>query len=170
MLAISRRRFPARTAIAIMSTLVGSPHVTAQTIAAPVYKQGDIVISAPRVLQPPKGARVAAGYLVITNNGKTADRLVGGSAAFAQRFEIHEMAMDGGVMKMRELANGIEILPGAKVELKPGGNHLMYMGLTEAPVGGKLVKTKLRFENAGVIEIDMPVDAAGGAETSGHKH
>ena len=61
----------------------------------------------------------------ITNTGTTPDRLVGGATEVAKRFEIHEMSMDGGVMKMRELANGLEIPPGATVELKPGSYHLM---------------------------------------------
>lgn len=145
------------------------PHIAAQTPPLPTYKLGDLVITSASVRQPPKGARVAGGYMKITNTGKDPDRLIGGGAAFAKRFEVHEMAMEGGVMKMRELPTGLEIRPGATIELKPGGYHLMFMDLTEAPTPGKPTKIKLRFEKAGEIELDMTVTPASGADT-GHKH
>ncbi len=97
----------------------------------------------------------------ITNNGKTSDRLIGGSAPFAKRFEVHEMAVVDGVMKMRELAKGLEIKPGETVELKPGGYHVMYMDITASPKAGAAVKTTLKFEKAGEVTIDVPVVAAG---------
>ena len=77
-----------------------------------------------------RGAQVAGGYLKITNNGNEADRLIGGSAASPARFEVHEMAMESGVMKMRQV-NGLEIKPGETVELKPGGMHVMFMDLKQ---------------------------------------
>jgi len=106
----------------------------------------------------------------ITNNGKTPDRLIGGSAPFAKRFEVHEMAIVDGVMKMRELAKGLEIKPGETVELKPGGYHVMLMDITESPKAGAAVKTTLKFEKAGEVTIDVPVIAAGqsGAQKKMH--
>src|SRR5258707_15133134 len=80
------------------------------------YKIGNLQISQPWTRATPKGAAVAGGYLKITNTGTTPDRLLGGSTALAKRFEIHEMSMDGGVMKMRELKDGLDIAPGATVE------------------------------------------------------
>ena len=93
------------------------------------YKLGSLVIDHPWSRATPKGASVAGGYMKITNTGTTPDRLVGGSTDVAKRFEIHEMSMDGGVMKMRELSNGLEIPPGASVELKPGSYHVMLQNL-----------------------------------------
>src|SRR5262245_8568254 len=91
------------------------------------YKAGPLVIAHPWTRATPKSATVAGGYLTITNTGSAPDRLTGGSAEVARKFEIHEMSMDGGVMKMRELKNGVEIPPGATVELKPGSYHIMMM-------------------------------------------
>lgn len=167
---MSFRRWAALSAVNFLWLTTLTVQALSQAPVTPTHRLGDLVISAPMVLQPPKGARVAAGYLTITNTGKTADRLIGGSASFAQRFELHEMTMDGGVMKMRELAKGLEIKPGATVELKPGGNHLMFLGLTESPVAGKTIKAKLRFETAGEVEIEMPVVAVGADKSGGHKH
>src|SRR5262249_16359064 len=80
------------------------------------YTVGSLKINHPWSRATPKGASVAGGYMKITNNGATPDRLTGGTTEAAKKFEIHEMSMDGGVMKMRELPNGIEIPPGATVE------------------------------------------------------
>ncbi len=58
--------------------------------------------------------------MTITNAGSMPDRLIGGTFPMAGRFEVHEMAVTDGVMRMRELAKGLEIKPGETVELKPG--------------------------------------------------
>ena len=70
--------------------------------------------------------------MTIINTGTEPDRLIGGSTPAAGKFEIHEMTMDGGVMKMRPLPNGLEIKPGQTVEFKPGSYHLMFVGLKAA--------------------------------------
>src|SRR5258708_24723635 len=90
----------------------------ATTAYAQDYKIGNLQISQPWARATPKGAAVAGGYLKITNTGTAPDRLLGGSTDIAKRFEVHEMSIDKGVMKMRELKSGLEIPPGATVELK----------------------------------------------------
>lgn len=137
---------------------------------SPTIKAGDLTITGAFTREPPKGARVAGGFATITNSGATPDRLLGGSAAFAKRFEIHEMTMDGGMMKMRELPKGLEIKPGEKVELKPGGYHVMFMDLTEAPVPGKPMKAKLRFEKAGEVDVEFAVTPMGASTPKSQHH
>ncbi len=105
----------------------------------------------------------------ITNNGTTPDRLTGGTTEAAQKFEIHEMSMDGSVMKMRELPNGVEIPPGGTVELKPGSFHVMMTGIAKPFVKGERVKASLTFEKAGKVDVEFAVDAAG-ANPMEHKH
>ncbi len=151
-----------------------TPVIKVQATAAPnepVVKFGDLTISGPWTRQPPDGARVAGGFMRITNTGKTPDRLVGGSAAFAKRVEVHEMAMTSGVMRMRELAKGLEIKPGEVVELKPGSIHIMFMDLTTALKAGARTKVTLVFEKAGAVDVELvvtPVDATKPA--TGHTH
>jgi periplasmic copper chaperone A len=94
------------------------------------YKLGSLEIKHPWARATPKGAAVAGGYVTIVNTGKEADRLIGGSSPVAGRFEIHEMAVRDGMMRMRALPRGLEIMPGATVELKPGSYHLMFMNLS----------------------------------------
>jgi copper(I)-binding protein len=125
------------------------------------YKVGSLEIQHPWSRATPKGATVAGGYLKIVNKGTTPDRLIGGSTAAAPKFEIHEMSMDGGVMKMRPLPKGLEIKPGQTVELKPGSYHLMFIGLKQPFEQGKRVKGTLEFEKAGKVEVEYAVEAIG---------
>lgn len=118
---------------------------------------GDLVIEAPWSRATPAGAGVGAGYMVIRNEGTVADRLVGGAAPFAGRVEIHEMAMQEGVMRMRPLADGLAIPAGGSVTLEPGGYHVMFMQLTEPLVEGERRRASLAFEHAGEVEVELEV-------------
>ena len=133
------------------------------------FKAGPLVVAHPWTRATPKSATVAGGYLKITNTGNTPDRLTGGSAEVARKFEVHEMNMDGGVMKMRELKNGLEIPAGATVELKPGSYHIMMMNLSRPLAKGDKVKGSLTFEKAGKVDIEFSVEAMGGMP-AGMKH
>jgi copper(I)-binding protein len=128
---------------------------------AETYKVGAIEIEQPFARATPKGATIGAGYMKITNKGTEADRLIGGTAPFAQRFEVHSMAMEQGVMKMREVKDGLEIKPGETVELKPGGFHVMFVNLKQPLKQGDKVKVTLTFAKAGTIDVEYPVEAMG---------
>ena len=130
------------------------------------YTVGALKIDHPWARATPKGASVGGGYLKITNTGTAPDRLVGGTTDISSRFEIHEMSMDGGVMKMRAEPNGIEIKPGQTVEFKPGGHHLMFLGLKQMFEKGGHVKATLQFEKAGKVDVDFTVEGIG-AQTGG---
>ena len=148
----------------------------AQPTAAPVsrvYTLGSLKIERPWTRATPRSAPVAGGYLKITNNGAVADRLVGGSFDLAARVEVHEMSDVGGMMRMRELPLGLEIAPGASVELRPGGYHLMFMDLKQGIVAGQNVKGALVFEKAGRIEVEFdaaPLGASAPAAEHQHGH
>ena len=131
------------------------------------YKAGSIEIKHPWARATPKGSEVAGGYMKLINTGSEPDRLIGGSNAVAGKFEIHEMSMDGGVMKMRMMPKGIEIKPGQTVELKPGSYHLMFIGLKQPFEQGKRVKGTLQFEKGGTVEVEYAVEAIGGTPRKG---
>jgi hypothetical protein len=78
----------------------------------------------------PEGETVGAGYMKITNNGKEADRLTGGTFESADKVEVHEMKMEGDKMTMRQLADGLEIKPGETVELNPGSGVVTLISFT----------------------------------------
>jgi copper(I)-binding protein len=127
------------------------------------FKGGDIAIDKPWSRATPKGASVAVGYLVIHNRGATPDRLVGGSADFAGAVTIHEMSMDNGIMRMRELDSGLEIPPNGEVALSPKGYHLMFTDLKQPLKKGESVKAALVFEHAGSIAVEFQVGGVGDA-------
>jgi periplasmic copper chaperone A len=137
-------------------------------LAAHEFKAGKLMIDHPWSRETPAGAKTAAGYLKITNNGKEADKLVGGSAEGTDAVEVHQMTMENNVMKMRRLEGGVEIKPGQTVEFKPGGYHLMMIGLKEPFKKGSTVKGTLTFEKAGNVPVAFEV-AAIGAASSGHQ-
>ena len=133
-------------------------------------KLGDLVIMHPTLRATAPGAKVGAGYVTITNNGTSSDRLVGGEADFAGRVELHEMKMENQVMKMKPLANGVEIPAGATVRMKPGGDHIMFMMLKGALVEGKSQKAKLVFEKAGEKELTFKVKSIADTMKMKHNH
>lgn len=144
--------------------------VTHVPASAHDYTVGALKLVHPWARATPKGAAVGGGYLKITNTGSAPDRLIGGSSDVAARLEIHEMKMEGGVMTMRRLADGLTIGPGETVELKPGGYHIMLMGLNKQLIEGERFKGALVFEKAGKIEIEYAVDklAAQSSGSAGH--
>lgn len=140
----------------------------AGTIAVSPVLARDYTLGAIRIDQPwsratPASAQTAGGYMTLTNKGTEPDRLIAVESAAAGRAELHEMKMDGSIMRMRELEKGVALAPGATVELKPGGYHVMFMQLKEPLKKGQSVPVVLVFEKAGRISVDMQVEALGAA-------
>ena len=125
------------------------------------YKLGAIEIGHPWSRATPPTAESGGGFLAITNTGTTPDRLIAVKSPAADKVEIHEMKMDGNIMRMREVEKGIEIPPGATVELKPGGFHVMFMGLRAPFAKDAKVPLTLVFEKAGSIDVELLVQAMG---------
>ena len=149
-----------------MRTLVRTLAIAAACFVSSAYAKdyhaGTLDIVSPWSRATPSGASIGAGYVTIKNTGTTADRLVGGSSDVAAKFEVHEMSMDGGVMKMRPIQGGLEIKPGETVELKPQGMHIMFVGLKKPLKQGDHIKATLEFEKAGKVEVDFDVSGIGG--------
>ncbi len=133
------------------------------------YKLGALEIGNPWTRATPPTAPTGGGFLTITNKGTTPDRLIAVRSPASSKVEIHEMKMDGNIMRMREIEKGIEIPPGATVELKPGGFHLMFMELKAPFAKDSKVPVTLVFEKAGSIDIELQV-AAMGAGAPAPKH
>jgi hypothetical protein len=139
-----------------------------KSAASRSYKTGALVIENPWARATPGGAQVAGGFMRITNTGQQPERLIGGTLALATDVEVHEMTMVDNVMRMRRLANGLEIKPGESVELKPGGYHVMFMALKGGLIQGQRVKGTLVFEKAGTVEVEFEVAPIGAQSGSGH--
>lgn len=143
------------TAATFLACLFAAP------VRAEEVKAGDLVITQAWARATPGGAKIGGGYLTIENKGSTPDRMIGGSADVAGKIEVHEMAMNNGVMTMRPLDKGLTIEPGKTVKLAPGGYHLMLMDLKSPLKQGDKVPLTLEFEKAGKVKLSLDVQGVG---------
>lgn len=104
-------------------------------------------------------APTGAAFMVIVNHGDTPDRLLGVASDAAARVELHTHRETGdGVMRMSEVPEGFEIPAGGERALARGGDHVMFMGLSHPLEDGARVAVTLRFEQAGDMTVEIPVD------------
>ena len=99
----------------------------------------------------------SAGFLKIMNHGKAADKLVAAKADISKKVELHTHIKDGEVMRMRRVKGGIDVPAGGMALLKPGGFHIMFIGLKNALKAGDKIALTLVFEKAGEKTLDMMV-------------
>ncbi len=147
-------------AAAAVATLFSLP-AQAQTTVAEPWIRGTV---------PQQKATGMFAHITSAKGGK----LVSASSPVAGVVEIHEMAMEGNVMKMRALANGLDLPAGKSVALQPGGYHVMLMDLKQQLKAGDTVAVTLVIEGAGktreTVEIQAPVKALNSAPMQQHKH
>lgn len=104
----------------------------------------------------PDGVDVSAGYVTIVNDSDAEDRLVSASSARATSVDLHEMSMDGAVMRMR-MVSAVDIPAHGHIALAPGGTHLMFNGVSTPFVEGERIPVQLTFEHAGAVSVELPV-------------
>ena len=137
--------------------------------SAAMAQSTGISIAKPWTRATAPGAAVGGGFATIRNSGKTADRLVGASSPVSARVELHEMAMDKDIMKMREVKSLI-VPAGGVLELKPGGYHMMLINLKAPLKQGDKVPVTLKFEKAGEVKVELAVESLGGNSAGAQGH
>ena len=156
-------RFKVHAFLVVLAAIYAGP------ISAQQVKSGDLVLDQAWTRATPGGAKVGGGYLTIDNKGATADKLIGGSSPVAGKVEVHEMAMNNGVMTMRQLKDGLPIAAGKSVKLAPGGYHIMLMELKAPLKKGDKIPVTLKFEKAGDVKLTLDVQDIGATSpASGH--
>lgn len=110
---------------------------------------GKLMISDIEIRATAPGMSATAGYVTITNHGMEDDRLIGVKADFAEKSMIHEMTNIDGIAKMRHVMGGLEVPAHGVLALKPGGLHLMFMGVKNTLKAGKMLSVILVLEKAG---------------------
>ncbi|WP_074221698.1 copper chaperone PCu(A)C [Rhodovulum sp. ES.010] len=129
---------------------------------------GDIVIEDPYARASTMMSKSGAAFMTLVNTGAEDDRLVAASSDIAAKVELHTHREDaGGVMRMVEVEEGFAVPAGGRHELARGGDHVMFLGLTRPLEQGDTVTVTLRFETAGEIVVEMPVDLGRGAMGGG---
>lgn len=142
----------------------------AQPAAAQDPRAGSMAVGHPWTRATVAGAATAAGYLTLRNEGAEPDRLVSASTPMARGVEFHETTMTDGVARMRPVAGGILIPPGATVRLAPGGLHAMLVGPSGALARSTAVPLTLRFERAGEVTVRLAVEAPGARAGAHEEH
>ena len=131
-------------------------------------KVGTITIGHPWARATPGAVKNSAAFMEFDNKG-AADKLIGVSGDVAKDIQIHSMITEAGVMKMREITS-LDIPANGKAELKPGGFHVMLIGLKDGLKEGATFPLKLKFENAGEVTVQVTAEKPGSHDHAEHKH
>ncbi len=116
--------------------------------------------------QSPAAEGTSAAYMTLKNSGNEADTLVKVTTKVSDAAEIHEMSMENQVMKMRPVSGQrLEIPARGAVELKPGGLHIMLIGLKQQLKPGDKIDITLTFEKTGEMTVQAEVRAIEGMES-----
>jgi periplasmic copper chaperone A len=127
----------------------------------PAAPAAGVTVENPFARSSPMEGGTAGAFFTVRNGGPIADRLTAAAFAGAEAVELHETVDEGGVMKMRPHPEGWEVPAGGQLELKPGGKHVMLIGLKEPLKPGTEIEITLTFEKAGVVRVKAPVREAG---------
>ncbi len=150
------------TASALSLALLAAPALA--LLAAPAlahdFKAGAIEIEQPWSRATAATGQTGAAFMVLNNEGQTADRLVSVTSPVADKVQLHTSIMDNGVMEMREV-EAVELPADTEVKLAPGGLHLMLIGLKEPLARHKSFPLSLTFEKAGSVTIDVAIQGPG---------
>ena len=122
-------------------------------------EKSDIDVSKALVREPVGGQDFTAGYCLLRNAGIMNDKLLKVTSDVAGFFEIHEMSIQNGVMRMRELPDGLVVPKGGVVYLKPGGLHLMLFDIKAPLAVGKHFQAVFHFQKAGPINVSFAVES-----------
>lgn len=130
----------------------------ATLVAFPAFAEG-IMIKDAYARTSGNGAKSGAAFMQIMNHTNEDDRLLNVSSDIAKKVELHtHIEISDGVMKMMHVEEGVVIPAGGMLAMKRGGDHVMFMGLTENMEAGSSVEVTFEFEKAGEMTVQIPVD------------
>ncbi|MBX3000789.1 MAG: copper chaperone PCu(A)C [Caldilineaceae bacterium] len=154
--------------ISLIVLLVAGCTLPATPQSAPALTGDAIRVESP-MARPAIQSGNGAAYFTIVNPTESADQLLSVQSTVARVTELHETTEENGVMRMIPHPEGFEISARAVVELKPGGKHVMLLELSVPLAVGDEIPLTLTFEQAGTMEITVPVMEMGSAPTD-HNH
>jgi copper(I)-binding protein len=142
------------------SVLCFSVALLPNALLAQDYVLKSLKIDQPFARATPPGAKTGGVFFTVENRGDIGDTLIRASSPIAGAIELHQMAVDAGIMKMRAIP-AVEVKPGGKLELKPGGYHLMLFDLKQPLQKGDKFPLTLTFARAGALELSVVVEDMG---------
>jgi len=153
------------TAMKIFTVLLLACAFGSNAASAHDYAVDSLRIDHPFARATPPGAKAGGVFVTVENTGVRPDRLLRVSTPMAGVAELHAMSIDAGVMRMRGVA-ALDVGPGEKLQLKPGGYHVMLSELRQPLKVGDKFPLTLTFQNAGAVEVSVWVEATGAASTA----
>lgn len=140
-------------------------------ISIPAWGAGAIQTEEPWARESPPMVKNGAAYMTLVNTGAETDRLLSAAGDVAETIELHTHLLENNVMKMRKV-DAIEVAPGEPTALKPGGLHVMLIGLKKPLVAGQTFPLMLKFEKAGEVPVQVMVRGKDAATmpSGGHAH
>lgn len=145
---------PVTLAMALLLAGCGTETESAPSTETHGVEVGDAWV---RATTGSKDASMTGAFMQISNQGDSAVRLVGATSTVARMVQVHTMVMKNGKMVMQELEGGLEVKPGSHAHLRPGGNHVMLMGLTKSLAAGDEVALTLEFSDGTEHDLTVPV-------------
>jgi len=140
-------------------------------MAATSVMAGDARIMVENAYARSSNPKVAAAFMNIMNHGADDDVLIDAVSDIAKRVELHTHIEQGdGIMKMVQVEDGIAVPSSGMAQLKRGGDHVMFMGLSNPIKDGDTISVTLIFEKAGEVTVDIPVDNARAPQPGAHGH
>lgn len=133
--------------------------LTLAALAGPALAADSVTVTGAWARAGAPTAKAGAAFLTLNNGGDAPDRLISARTPVADKAELHTHIMDNGVMKMREV-DAIDVAPGAPVTLKPGGLHVMLLGLKQPLTEGSRFPVTLTFDKAGAVTVEVTVQGA----------
>ena len=144
-----------------MRSMLGAVLVLAGMLAsgaaAHEVKDGTIKIAHPHAAPTPAGAKTGAAYMEIVNTGKEPLVIKALSTPIAEKVEVHNVTMDGGIMRMRPVDLPLTVAAGETLNLAKG-RHVMLIGLKKPLVEEDMVGFKIEFANGKAMEFDLYVE------------
>lgn len=145
---------------AIFVLLLSSPHPA---------NAGDLEVSGAFARASAGPARNGAVFFTVKNHGKKADVLISAATDVAKKAQLHGHTMKDGMMNMSQVKSGIPVPPGGMAMLKPGGQHVMLMGLKAPLKVGEKLSLVLTFKNGDNMTVDIPILGVGAKSAMGQK-
>ena len=142
-------------------------------LTAAAHNHANLEFAHSWIKQPIPGMKMTGGFITITNNGSEDEQFIAAHSDISKIVELHTMVMVDGVMKMRAVENGWIIPAGETKVLKPGSDHIMFIGLQQHLKEGDMITLELEFKHAGRVERSFKVRAPKGDTnnmSSQHSH
>ncbi|MDZ7874017.1 MAG: copper chaperone PCu(A)C [Rhizobium sp.] len=134
------------------------------------YAAGELVIHHPKIIETPPGAKVAAGYVSIVNNGSEDDRLTAIESTVIPKIELHASTVTDGVARMKPMEDGLALPAGMTTALGDQGTHAMFTNLEKQLKQGEKVEAVLVFEKAGRVPVVFNVEKRSAQKAVIHEH